>query len=206
MHLIWGYLWGAKNLSHHIFENLNQEFTITRWLMFLSLLVLRWPTLSGSRLAEVVRNKVIASYNSFLKRQINLSSAAMTPFSACHNIPHSRLRNQINQNESVSEPLALWKMSSAATVQGARRQNPNDFLKQVFNSKFWMRVISTLKCKSKFGMRVNSALEWTAKSKCRMRDSHCESILFFQIIGRPVVVKLNSGVDYRGVNTELIII
>ena len=83
MHLIWGYLWGAKNLSHHIFENLNQEFTITRWLMFLSLLVLRWPTLSGSKLAEVVRNKLIASYNSFLKRQINLSSAAMTPFSAC---------------------------------------------------------------------------------------------------------------------------
>ena len=95
MHLIWGYLWGAKNLSHHIFENLNQEFTITRWLMFLSLLVLRWPTLSGSKLAEVVRNKLIASYNSFLKRQINLSSAAMTPFSACHKIPYSRLRNQI---------------------------------------------------------------------------------------------------------------
>ena len=66
-----------------LFENLNQEFTITRWLMFLSLLVLRWPILSGLRLAEVVRNKVIAYYNSFLKRHINLSSAAMTPFSAC---------------------------------------------------------------------------------------------------------------------------
>ena len=38
-----------------------------------------------------------------------------------------------------------------------------------------------------------------------MRDSHCESTLLFQIIGRPVVVKLNSGVDYRGVNTETII-
>ena len=78
-------------------------------------------------------------------------------------------------------------MSSAATVQGARRQNPNDFLKQVFNSKSGMRVNSALECKSKFGMR----------------DSHCESILLFQIIGRPVVVKLNSGVDYRGVNTEM---
>merc|ERR1712226_157355 len=43
----------------------------------------------------------------------------------------------------------LSRMSGAVTVQGARRQNPNDFLKQ--------------------------------------------------IIGRPVVVKLNSGVDYRGV-------
>ena len=136
MHLIWGQLWSAKNRSYHsLWKFKLKEFTITRLLMFLSLLVLRWPTLSGSRLAEVVRNKVIAYYNSFLKRQIHLSTAAMTPFSACHNIPHSCLKKQINLNESVSESLALWKMSSAATVQGARRQNPNDFLKQVFNSK-----------------------------------------------------------------------
>ena len=139
--------------------------------MFLSLLVLRWPTLSGSRLAEVVRNKVIAYYNSFLKRQIHLSTNAMTPFSACHNIPHSCFKNQINLNESVSESLALWKMSSAATVQGARRQNPNDFLKQVFNSKFGMRVNSALECKLKiwdaspfcFGMQVKI---WYASQFC----------------------------------------
>ena len=155
MHLIWCQLWGAENLSYHsLWKFKSKEFTITRWLMFLSLLVLRWPTLSGSRLAEVVRNKVIAYYNSFLERQTHLSSAAMTPFSACHKIPHSRLRNHINLIESVSEPLALWRMSSAATVQGARRQNPNDFLKQVFSSKFGMRVNSALECKSKFGSQV----------------------------------------------------
>ena len=149
--------------------------------MFLSLLVLRSPTLSGSRLAEVVRNKVIAYYYSFLERQTHFSSAAMTPFSACHKIPHSRLRNHINLIESVSEPLAVWRMSSTATVQGARRQNPNDFLKQVFSSKFGMRVNSALECKLKFGMRVNSALKCKLKFGMRVNSTlECKSKLGFE--------------------------
>ena len=166
MHLIWGQLWGAKNLSYSFsLKNLNQEFTITRWLMFLSLLVLRWPTLSGSRLAEVVQNKVIAYYKSFLKRQIHLSPAAMTPFSACHKIPHSRLRNQIKCFRATN----FVKDVLGSHSPGSTAPEPQWFPETGFHLKIWDASPFCSGMQVKIWDVDNSALECTQNLGCETR-------------------------------------
>ena len=158
MHLNLGQLWVAKIESHSLWRLNIKVFKIIRWLMFLSLLVLRWPTLSGSRLAEVVRNKVIAYYYSFLKRQIHLSSAAVTPFSACHKIPHSRLRNQIKSFRATSFEKYVFGSHSP----GSPAPEPQWFPETGIQIKIWdaSQFCSGMQVKSwdvRLTLRVNSA-------------------------------------------------